>query len=70
MGVVALRTAGRTGAGRGRAVAGLVTSALTIVLSLLAAALLVWYADHTRACHRPDSFQQYTQCVHEQLDRG
>ena len=67
LGVVALITAGRTGTGRGHAVAAVVTSALAIVVSVLAAFVLVWYANHTQACYRPDSFHQYTQCVREQL---
>ncbi|KOU50712.1 hypothetical protein [Streptomyces sp. WM6378] len=67
LGVVALVTTGRTGTGRGKAVAAVVTSALAIVVSVLVVVLMVWYANHTQACYRPDSFHQYTQCVREQL---
>lgn len=70
LGVVALVTTGRTGTGRGKAVAAVVTSALAIVVSVLVAVLMVWYANHTQACYRPDSFHQYTQCVREQLAHG
>ncbi|MGV9268945.1 DUF4190 domain-containing protein [Kitasatospora sp. NPDC003701] len=65
--IVALGASRRTGSGRGKAVAGLVTSCVAIVLSVLMAVFLVWYADNTQECYRPDSFRQYTQCVHEQL---
>ncbi|MFJ9947246.1 DUF4190 domain-containing protein [Kitasatospora sp. NPDC091207] len=67
LGVVALTTAGRTGTGRGKALTGVVTSAVAIVVSVLVAALFVWYADRTQECYQPDSFQEYTQCVHQQL---
>ncbi|QDQ14235.1 DUF4190 domain-containing protein [Streptomyces spectabilis] len=68
LGLVALRTARRTGVGRGRAVAGVVTSALAIAVSITAAFFLVWYANKTQDCYRPDSFQQYKQCVHDQFN--
>ncbi|MFF0968286.1 DUF4190 domain-containing protein [Streptomyces sp. NPDC003703] len=67
LGAVALRTADRTGTGRGMAVTGLVTSAVAVVVSVLVAVLVLWYADHTQKCYRPDSFHQYTQCVRDQL---
>ncbi|MFJ2865448.1 DUF4190 domain-containing protein [Kitasatospora sp. NPDC087314] len=67
LGVVALRTARRTGVGRGRALAGVVTSVLAIAVSVLAVFLLAWYANKTQACYQPDSFQQYRECVHRQL---
>ncbi|WP_328952608.1 DUF4190 domain-containing protein [Kitasatospora purpeofusca] len=70
VGIVALVTAGRTGEGRGRAITGVVTSALAIVVSVLATVLLVWYADNTRDCYQPDSLQQYRQCVQQQLSRN
>ncbi|WP_158857772.1 DUF4190 domain-containing protein [Streptomyces sp. NRRL B-1347] len=68
LGLAALRTARRTGVGRGRAVAGVVTSALAITVSVTAAFLFVWYANQTQECYEPDSFRQYTQCVHDQFD--
>ncbi|GGV06848.1 DUF4190 domain-containing protein [Streptomyces spectabilis] len=68
LGVVALRKAGRTGVGRGGAVAGVVTSALAIAVSITAAFFLVWYANETQECYQPDTFQQYKQCVHDQFD--
>lgn len=40
---------------------------LAIMVSVLVAVLMVWYANHTQACYRPDSFHQYTQCVREHL---
>ncbi|MFB8242604.1 DUF4190 domain-containing protein [Kitasatospora purpeofusca] len=67
VGIAALVRAGRTGAGRGRAIAGVVTSALAIVVSVLAAVFLVWYADKTQDCYQPDSLQQYRQCVQQHL---
>ncbi|MEU8463970.1 DUF4190 domain-containing protein [Streptomyces sp. NPDC029003] len=70
LGVIGLRTAGRTGVGRSMAIAALVTSFLAVMVSVLMAIGLVWYADHTQKCYRPDSLRQYTQCVHEQLGRA
>ncbi|MFD8981281.1 DUF4190 domain-containing protein [Streptomyces sp. NPDC059564] len=67
LGIVALTTAKRTGTGRAKALTGMVTSAIAIVVSVLVAVLFVWYADKTRECYRPDSFQQYRQCVHQQF---
>lgn len=67
LGIVALGAGGRTGVGRGKAVAGLVMSCIAIALSVLMAVFLVWYANSTQQCYQPDGFRQYTQCVHEQL---
>ncbi|MGW2597671.1 DUF4190 domain-containing protein [Streptomyces klenkii] len=67
LGIVALTTAKRTGTGRGKALTGVVTSAIAIVVSVLVAVFFVWYANKTQECYRPDSFQQYKQCVHQQL---
>ncbi|MFF1646865.1 DUF4190 domain-containing protein [Streptomyces sp. NPDC058240] len=67
LGLVALRTAKRTGAGRGRAITGVVASAIAIVVSVLVAVCTVWYANKTQECYQPDSFRQYTQCVRQQL---
>ncbi|WP_234371426.1 DUF4190 domain-containing protein [Streptomyces sp. XY431] len=67
LGIAALVTAGRTGVGRGRAIAGVVTSALAIVVSVLVAVFVVWYADKTQDCYQPDSLQQYRQCVQGHL---
>ncbi|MEU1815905.1 hypothetical protein ABZ543_12000 [Streptomyces roseifaciens] len=58
----------RTGAGRGKAVTALVTSALAIVVSGLVAVFMVWYANKTQECYQPDSFHQYTQCVRQHLN--
>nr|WSX53816.1 DUF4190 domain-containing protein [Streptomyces sp. NBC_00974] len=66
-GLAALKTSRRTGTGRGKAVTGVVTSSLAIVVSVLVAVFMVWYANHTQECYRTDSFQQYRQCVHQQL---
>ncbi|WP_256640081.1 DUF4190 domain-containing protein [Streptomyces murinus] len=68
LGIAALMTARRTGAGRGKAVTALVASALAIVVSGLVAVLVLWYADQTQECYRPDSFHQYTRCVRLHLD--
>ncbi|MBT2451415.1 DUF4190 domain-containing protein [Streptomyces sp. ISL-43] len=67
LGIVGLRTAKRTGIGRGKAITGVVTSAIAIVVSILVAVFMVWYANQTQECYQPDSFQQYKQCVHQQL---
>ncbi|MEU9319491.1 DUF4190 domain-containing protein [Streptomyces sp. NPDC048295] len=67
LGIAGLRTAGRTGAGRGRAITGVVTSVLAIALSILFALFMAWYANKTQECYRPDSFQEYTQCVSRHL---
>jgi len=68
LGIAALMTAKRTGVGRGRAVTALVASALAILVSGLVAVFMVWYANKTQECYRPDSFHQYTQCVRRHLD--
>ncbi|MFB7664070.1 DUF4190 domain-containing protein [Kitasatospora sp. NPDC056138] len=69
LGIVALRTARRTGVGRGESVTAVVTSSIAILVSVLVAVLMVWYADKTQQCYQPDSFQQYRQCVHQQLGK-
>ncbi|MEW1892993.1 DUF4190 domain-containing protein [Streptomyces sp. NPDC085659] len=68
LGLAALMTAGRTGAGRGKAVTALVTSSLAVVVAALAVVLLLWYANRTQECYRPDSLHQYAQCVRLHLD--
>ncbi|MGK4580194.1 DUF4190 domain-containing protein [Kitasatospora sp. HPMI-4] len=70
LGIAALWRARRTGVGRGMSVTALVTSSLAIVVSVLAAFFLVWYADKTQECYQPDSLRQYRQCVHQQLTAG
>ncbi|MEU8891350.1 DUF4190 domain-containing protein [Streptomyces sp. NPDC048442] len=71
LGIFALATAERTSngtrPGRGKALTAVVTSALAIVVSVLVAIALLWYANKTQDCYRPDSFQQYTECVRHQL---
>ncbi|MFJ2134062.1 DUF4190 domain-containing protein [Streptomyces sp. NPDC087228] len=67
LGIVGLRTAKRTGIGRGKAITGVVTSSLAIVVSVLVAVFMVWYANKTQECYQPESIQQYKQCVHQQL---
>ncbi|MDK9499800.1 DUF4190 domain-containing protein [Streptomyces katrae] len=67
LGVAALRKAGRTGTGRGMSVTGLVTSCLAIVVSVLVAVFMTWYANKTQQCYDPGSFRQYRQCVHQQF---
>ena len=70
LGAVGLRTAGRTGTGRGKAVTGMVTSLLAIVLAVLAALFLAWYANRTQACYQPDTLRQYAQCVSRHLSKS
>lgn len=70
LGVLALRTAKRTGVGRAGAITGVVASCVAIVLSALMAVFFVWYADNTQECYQPDGFRQYTECVHHQLTGG
>ncbi|KJY48030.1 hypothetical protein VR46_00270 [Streptomyces sp. NRRL S-444] len=48
LGIIALTTAKRTGIGRGKALTGVVTSAIAIVVSALVAVFFVWYADKTQ----------------------
>ncbi|MFJ1544195.1 DUF4190 domain-containing protein [Streptomyces sp. NPDC088246] len=67
LGIVGLKTTKRTGSGRGKAITGVVTSAIAIVVSILVALFMVWYANKTQECYRPESIQQYKQCVHQQL---
>jgi len=67
LGTVGLKTAQRTGVGRGKAITGLVTSFFAIVVSVLFALFMAWYANRTQACYQPDTFQQYTQCVRRHL---
>lgn len=70
LGVAALKSTRRTGTGRGKAVTGLVTSALAVVVSVLVAFFTLWYANKTQECYQPDSLRQYRHCVHEQFARG
>ncbi|MEV7782219.1 DUF4190 domain-containing protein [Kitasatospora sp. NPDC088351] len=67
LGIVALTKARRSGVGRGMAITGVVASFLAIVVSVLVAVFMVWYANNTQECYRPDSLRQYQQCVHQQL---
>ncbi|MCX4789486.1 DUF4190 domain-containing protein [Streptomyces sp. NBC_01221] len=67
LGIAALMKARRTGVGRGMSITGVVTSFIAIVVSILAAILMAWYANNTQKCYQPESFQQYKQCVHQQL---
>ncbi|MFG3527452.1 DUF4190 domain-containing protein [Streptomyces sp. NPDC047917] len=70
VGAVGLKASGRTGTGRARAVTGVVTSLLAIVVAVLAAFLLAWYANRTQACYQPDTLRQYAQCVSRHLTRS
>ncbi|MEV7189536.1 DUF4190 domain-containing protein [Kitasatospora sp. NPDC093102] len=64
-GTIALRASGRTG--RGRALVGLLLSLAAIAVSVLAAAFIAWYANHTQECYRPDGLHQYVECVRRNL---
>ncbi|MFG3285540.1 DUF4190 domain-containing protein [Streptomyces sp. NPDC048111] len=68
LGIAALMTAKRTGAGRGKAVTAVVTSSLAIMVSGLMAVFMVWYANNTQECYQPDSLRQYAQCVRKHLN--
>jgi len=67
LGVAAVWRARRTGVGRGMAVAGLVTSFLAIVVSVLFVFFFVWYSNKTQQCYDPGSFAKYRECVHRQF---
>ncbi|MFE7352162.1 DUF4190 domain-containing protein [Streptomyces sp. NPDC057543] len=67
LGIAALKRAKRTGAGRGQSITGVVTSFIAIVMSILVAVFMVWYANKTQECYRPEGIQEYKQCVHQQL---
>ncbi|MFD0355696.1 DUF4190 domain-containing protein [Streptomyces sp. NPDC127110] len=67
LGATALRKASRTGTGRGMSITGLVTSSLAIVVSILVAVFMTWYANKTQQCYDPGSFRQYRQCVQQQF---
>ncbi|WP_441247175.1 DUF4190 domain-containing protein [Kitasatospora sp. McL0602] len=67
LGIAALIGARRGGTGLGKAIIAVVTSFLAIVLAVLLAIGLVWYADRTQKCYQPDSLRQYQQCVRQQL---
>ncbi len=67
LGVVALGRSGRTGVGRGQAITAVATSLLAIVVSVLVAVFLVWYAHKTQSCYHFNHFHQYQQCVSRQL---
>ncbi|MEV7599516.1 DUF4190 domain-containing protein [Kitasatospora sp. NPDC089797] len=68
-GAVSLRVSRRVGTGRGRALVGLLLSLAAIAVSVLAAAFIAWYANHTQECYRPDSLHQYVSCVRRDLSR-
>ncbi|MFJ8442155.1 DUF4190 domain-containing protein [Kitasatospora griseola] len=69
LGPFALRTARRTGAGRGMALTGTVMSALAVVAAAVAAVLAVWLADLTRDCYEYREVGRWSQCVQQQFDR-
>ncbi len=70
LGTCALRTAGRTGAGRRRAVTAIATSAMAITLSVTVVLGAVWFADKTQDCYQFNKIRQWTQCVDEHIDLG
>ncbi|WP_330242474.1 hypothetical protein [Streptomyces sp. NBC_00525] len=41
---------------------------IAVLVSALAVVLLLWYANRTQECYRPDSLHQYAQCVRLHLD--
>jgi len=70
LGIPALRTAKRTGVGRGQAVIGMVTSAVAIVVSVAVVISAVWFAHKTQNCYQFHKVQQWQQCVRHQFAGG
>ncbi|MGK4579017.1 DUF4190 domain-containing protein [Kitasatospora sp. HPMI-4] len=70
LGIVALAKARRVGAGRGMAIAGVVTSSIAIVVSILLVVFTVWIAHKAESCEQYRGTDQYQQCVHQQLTGG
>jgi len=68
--VLGLRTARRTGVGRGQAVTGAVSSALAIAVSVLVVVSAVWFAHKTQNCYHLHRIGQWEQCAQRQLDRA
>ncbi|MGW7095761.1 DUF4190 domain-containing protein [Streptomyces sp. NPDC054874] len=67
LGIAAPIAAERTGVGRGGALTAVVASSLAIVVSGLITVFMIWY--ETQECHhQPESFHEYTQCVHAHLN--
>ncbi|WP_030905968.1 hypothetical protein [Streptomyces sp. NRRL F-5126] len=69
LGLVALRTARRTGVGRGQAITGAVLSAAAILVSAAVAIAAVWFAHRTQSCYHLNHVHQWSQCVHRQFGR-
>ncbi|QMU74082.1 DUF4190 domain-containing protein [Streptacidiphilus sp. P02-A3a] len=69
LGVPALRTARRTGVGRGRAVAGMIASVLAIAVSVLVAVSALWFAQKTQSCYHINRIPQWEHCVRVRLAR-
>lgn len=70
LGALALRTARRTGVGRGQALTGLVASSLAIVVSALVVVSAMWFAHRTQSCYHLHQIQQWQHCVRRQLAQG
>jgi hypothetical protein len=67
LGIAALKTARRTGVGRAMSIAGVVTSFIAIVVSVLAGIFLVWYAHTTQSCYKFNHFRPYEKCVSQRF---
>lgn len=68
LGIVSLRTAKRTGVGRGMAIGGIVTSAVAIVAAVVLLILTVWVLNKAQNCTQySNNSTQYSQCIREQI---
>lgn len=69
LGIVSLRTSKRTGAGRGMAIGGIVTSILAILATIGLIIASVWLVHKVDNCNQYSSDStQYSQCIQDQLN--
>ncbi|HEV2640500.1 MAG TPA: DUF4190 domain-containing protein [Actinocrinis sp.] len=68
LGIISLRTAKRTGAGRGMAIGGIITSAIAMAVSAAVLILGFWVLNKAQNCvqYQNDS-TQYSQCLRQQI---
>lgn len=69
LGVVALAAASRTGIGRGPALAAVVVSAVSVVISVVVVLLAVWFAYRTQACYPINDPTPWFECVRDTVGR-
>jgi membrane-bound ClpP family serine protease len=68
LGIVSLRTSKRTGAGKGMAIGGIVTSILAIVATIALIIASVWLVNKAQNCSQYSSDStQYSQCIQQQI---